>query len=132
MKKSDREKFYNETKGRCWYCWRKIEYKEMQIDHIVPQRISWNSRYSTNNLMNNENNLLCSCRKCNHYKRAELLDNFRENIKTLHERLKKQYIFEVWLNFWITQINNWSWKFYFEIIWLEKFTKLGQVLEKIN
>lgn len=132
MKKDIREKVYNETGWHCWYCWTKIEYKQMQVDHIVPQSIKDNATFTTEYKINTIENLLCTCRKCNHYKSALYLSSFREQIKTLHERLKKQYIFQVWLNFWITQINDWNWKFYFEIIWLKKFEYVNDVIEKIK
>ena len=47
--------------GRCAYCGRKIELKDMQVDHFVPQR-GWNESGS-----NELPNLMPACRMCNHY-----------------------------------------------------------------
>ena len=132
IKKAMRLEIHEECNERCGYCWRNILYSEMQVDHIVAQRNGGNAQYTTSKLMNNKKNLLSSCRKCNHYKRAETLENFRESIKTLHERLRKDYKFEVGLNYGITQINAWSGKFYYEKIGLDKFTSIEDVVTLIE
>lgn len=37
MKKETRLKVYRMYDGHCAYCGRTIEYKDMQVDHIVPK-----------------------------------------------------------------------------------------------
>ena len=37
MKKEIRERVYNKFNGHCAYCSRVIKYKDMQVDHIIPQ-----------------------------------------------------------------------------------------------
>ncbi len=37
MKKEDRLKIYRKYDGHCAYCGKSIEYKDMQVDHLVPK-----------------------------------------------------------------------------------------------
>ena len=37
MNKKQREQIYKKYNGRCAYCGEKIEYKDMQVDHIKPK-----------------------------------------------------------------------------------------------
>ena len=60
----DRQAVYEKLGGHCAYCGKKIEIKNMQIDHLQPK-----SRGGTDDF----ENLLPSCRSCNHYKRADTL-----------------------------------------------------------
>ena len=38
MTKKQREVIYDKYNGHCAYCGKKIEYKDMQVDHVIPQR----------------------------------------------------------------------------------------------
>lgn len=82
----------------------------MQIDHYYPKRLNL---YSGANVEYFEN-LMPSCRACNHYKRADLPENFRDKMKTLHERLEKIYLVRVAINFGIVKIKPFAGEFYFE------------------
>ena len=55
-----------------------------------------------------------SCRRCNHYKRANSLELFREYLKTIHSRLNDIYIFKVALDYGVVKINQFDGEFYFE------------------
>ena len=70
--KIDRYAVYNKYNGHCAYCGKKIEIKDMQVDHFKPKR-SWNGDDGADDL----SNLMPSCRRCNHYKRANSLELFR-------------------------------------------------------
>ena len=37
MKKSDRIRVWNKYRQRCAYCGKLLEYKDMQVDHIIPR-----------------------------------------------------------------------------------------------
>ena len=111
MKKSDREKVHKKYDGRCSYCGREIKYIEMQIDHLVPR-----CRKHFIEDVNAFSNLMPSCRRCNHYKRAESLDNFRRSMKTIHERIKQIYICKVGFDFGILEVKPFNGGFYFERI----------------
>jgi 5-methylcytosine-specific restriction endonuclease McrA len=105
---------YNKCQGHCGYCGSKLELKEMQVDHISPQSVPYivgGKIADTNSI----ENLMPSCRACNHYKRDNSLIVFRKMIKTLHERVEKHYINKVAKNFKIiSSIEPFDGKFYFE------------------
>lgn len=105
MKKEQRAAVYNKYDGRCAYCGKEIEYKDMQVDHVLPK-----SRGGTDDM----DNLLPTCRRCNHYKRCSNLEEYRRSIATLHERIIKPYINRVALDYGIMMIQEWDGKFYFE------------------
>lgn len=105
LTKKQRVEVYNKYNGHCSYCGNEIEYKNMQVDHIVP--IGFNG-------IDNIENYNPSCRLCNHYKRANSLNLYRLLLKTLHERLRDIYIFKVAEKYGIVTINKWDGKFYFE------------------
>jgi len=104
--KIDRTKVYNKYSGHCAYCGKEIEIEDMQVDHIVPK---------INNGTDDISNLNPSCRLCNHYKRAEPLESWRNwELNGVINRLKKVYIFKVALAFGMIEIKSWDKKFYFE------------------
>ena len=105
MKKQDRQIVYSKYNGHCAYCGKKIDYIDMQVDHQE-------SKYRGGD--NNIENLYPACRRCNHYKRAKDLEAFREYIKSLHERVEKDYIVKVGLDYEIVTIKPFDGKFYFE------------------
>lgn len=84
---------YEKYNGRCAYCGRPIEYKDMQVDHFKPQR-AWNKEdFGTDEI----NNLMPACRMCNHYKRAHDLETFRRYIAEIPRKLKENYIYKIGL-----------------------------------
>lgn len=107
QKLRERKFIYMKYDGHCAYCGTMISYKEMQIDHIIPRC----SALCDPMAISNKNP---SCRRCNHYKRAETLENFRKQMKTLHERVMNIYIVKVAVDFGIIKIEPFDGKFYFE------------------
>ena len=107
MTKLLRQRVYNKYQGRCAYCGKVIEYKDMQVDHVIPRR-----RYGDNSL----DNLYPSCRSCNHYKRARSLADFRRLMLTLHRRIGDIYLCRVAEDYGIICIHPWGGKFYFETL----------------
>lgn len=104
--KIDRQKVYEKYGGRCAYCGKEITIKEMEVDHLHPRRIGGT---------NDKDNLMPSCHTCNHYKRANTLEHFRDwLLGGLIDRLMKVYIFRVALRYNMIAINGWDKKFYFE------------------
>lgn len=104
--KIDRQAVYNKYGGRCAYCGRKIEYKDMQIDHMIPQRIGGTDEMS---------NLMPSCRLCNHYKRANNLEGFRDAISKIPCKLGRgNYIYRVGMAYGFYDGEQREVKFYFE------------------
>ena len=84
--------------------------EEMQIDHIFPKMLQHKYRKSINDF----SNLNPSCRRCNHYKRRYLLEEFRNLLTTLHVRVKKQYITKVAIDYGIVVLEPFDGIFYFE------------------
>ncbi len=113
IKKSVREKVYKKFGGCCAYCGQLMEYKQMQVDHYYPQ---CKARYYAARKIDvhAEENLMPTCRRCNHYKRAATPNQFRKLMKTLHERLEKIYILKVAVDFGMATIQPFDGLFYFE------------------
>ena len=118
MNKKQREQVYNKYGGHCAYCGKEIEYKDMQVDHLIPQR-----RATTHagrgrlpiEVIENEENYMPSCRRCNHYKRAHSLETFRRYIEEIPEKLTRDnYIYKVGLLYNLIEEHPKKIKFYFE------------------
>jgi|SRR6478735_2904037 len=117
MKKADRIEVYKKCDGHCGYCGKSITIKEMQVDHIEPQWKAKDPRYFNLSIdINHSDNLMPSCRRCNHYKRSDNLEQFREKMKTIHDRILKSYINKVGYDYGIITITPFSGQFYFEQI----------------
>lgn len=103
--KINRELVYKKYDGRCAYCGRHIKYKDMQVDHFIPQ-----ARGGTDDI----ENLMPACRMCNHYKRANSLESFRKMIESIPRKLKTNYIYKVGLAYMNIIENEKPIEFYFE------------------
>ena len=107
--KKKRQQVYDKCDGHCAYCGKEIEYKDMQVDHLQPQIETYQDD------PHRIENLMPSCRRCNHYKRGYELNYFRGMIDTLPERISNNYIVKVALDFGIMSfIDEWDALFYFE------------------
>lgn len=104
--KSIREQIYQKYNGHCAYCGCKLEYKDMQVDHVI-------SVYGKDG-GNNIDNLMPACRMCNFYKSAFSIDGFRKQLETLHERLQKTFIYRLALKYGLVEEHKKKIKFYFE------------------
>lgn len=91
--------------GHCGDCGREISIKEMQVDHMYPFHVGCG---------NDMENLMPSCRQCNHYKRGATVEMFRISLRTLHERVGGMYIHKVAVNFGLAEIKAFDGLFYFE------------------
>ena len=111
----DRMKVYEKYDGCCAYCGKDIEFKDMQVDHLQPK-----GSYKNPGTDDYEN-LMPSCRRCNHYKRANSLESFREAIETIPQKLmERNYIFKVGVDYGFFNPDNRKVKFYFEYVEGEK------------
>ena len=108
FRKSIREQVYQKYNGHCAYCGRIIKLSEMQIDHFVPKR-GWVEQ-GTDDI----DNLMPSCRLCNHYKRANSLETFRRYIAEIPQKLKQNYIYKVGIVYGNVSEEEKSISFYFE------------------
>lgn len=104
---------YNKYDGHCAYCGEKIEYKDMQVDHLIPRR-NWGNKY-TEEQIECFNNYMPSCRKCNHYKRAHSLKTFRKYIEEIPRKLSRDsYIYKIGKKYGLLKEYPQKIKFYFE------------------
>lgn len=106
LSKEDREKLYNEYDGYCAYCGEKIDIGDMQVDHIIPLKKGGEDELW---------NMICSCRSCNHYKSTLTLEQFREQLKQIPQRLiRDSATFRIALRFGLVKIKEGSPIFCFE------------------
>lgn len=118
--KKQREVIHRKYKGHCGYCGKEITLKQMQVDHMNP--ISLGSRNMVlfegifEDRTHHVDNLMPSCRRCNHYKRANTVEDFRILMKSLHDRLMNIYIVNVGIDFGVIEIKPFDGVFYFERI----------------
>ena len=107
--KIDRSAVYLKYDGHCAYCGKKISYKEMQVDHLQPK-----GNYDNPGTDAFEN-LMPSCRRCNHYKRANSLESFRRMIEKIPAKLmERNYIFKVGVDYGFFESEQRNVVFYFE------------------
>lgn len=115
MKKEVRERVYAKYNGHCAYCGKVIAYKDMQVDHLIPQTLAEYGEVYWDEVAT-ESNYMPSCRRCNHYKRANSLEVFRQMIQEIPRKLRRDsYIFKVGEDFGnVTAHYDMPIKFYFE------------------
>lgn len=110
MNKQIRQQVYEKYNGHCAYCGNLIEYKDMQVDHFRPQR-PYNGSGGTDNI----ENLMPSCRRCNHYKRANNLETYRQYLLDMKRKvLDDTYLGKVAIDYGMVEWLGWDGKFYFE------------------
>ena len=109
LTKSERTAIYNKYNGHCAYCGKEIEYKDMQVDHLTP--LNGCTRCGTDDF----ENLMPSCRRCNHYKRANSLEGWRKMIEKIPDILLcDSYIYRVALDYELVEPKPHKVVFYFE------------------
>lgn len=109
ISKETRTKVYEKYGGRCAYCGKKIEYKDMQVDHLIPL-----GSYTQNGTDDFEN-LMPACRRCNHYKRANSLESWRKMIEEIPHKLERDsYIYKVAVDYGLIEPKPHKVVFYFE------------------
>lgn len=121
MNKSTRLIVWHKYHEHCAYCGRPLAYDDMEVDHLIPQRLRWwyknpakIKQYNLTGTVDDIKNLMPSCRRCNHYKRSYLLEGFRKLMMTLHKRIMQNYICKVAVDYGIINVIPWDGVFYFE------------------
>lgn len=117
ISKEKRQAVYAKYDGRCAYCGRKIEYKDMQVDHFIPQEMEpvvIAGNFPEIDSIDDLKNLMPACRSCNHYKRAHSLDTFRRYIEEIPRKLRANYIYKIGLIYGNIIENEKPVKFFFE------------------
>lgn len=77
LTKDERMAVYRKTNGHCAYCGCVLEYKDMQVDHIIPIN-GWSEQGE-----DTMDNMLPACRSCNHYKSRSTLEGFRKMVENM-------------------------------------------------
>lgn len=118
MTKKQREQIYAKCNGHCAYCGKELEYKDMQVDHVIPQRRA-TAKAGRGRLpiemIETIDNMMPSCRSCNHYKRAHNLETFRRYIEEIPMKLSRDnYIYKVGVRYNLIEEHPRKIKFYFE------------------
>ena len=103
--KKVRQKVYEKYDGHCAYCGKKLEYKDMQVDHITPHYLNGSDELENYNP---------ACRQCNFYKGTMGIEKFRVQLTKLRERLHKVYIYRLSLAYGLIEEKENTIQFYFE------------------
>lgn len=116
ISKKVRQAVYEKYDGHCSYCGKKIDYKDYQLDHLIPRQREKYNKY-TEDEIECFKNYMPACRRCNHYKRAHSLEMFRTMIEEIPKKLlRDSYIYRVGLDYHLVKANEHPIKFYFEDI----------------
>jgi len=98
--KPNRQKVHEKYNGHCAYCGIVIAIKDMQVDHLIPQRnYVWQLKnnfkippflmHLTFSDVNHIDNLMPTCRSCNGFKSTFDLDLFRSEVSEQINRLRR-------------------------------------------
>ena len=84
-----RENVYEKCNGHCAYCGVEISMSEMQVDHVIPLKFAevYKEHQGTN--LNAIENLMPSCRSCNHYKSSLTVEKFRQALEKIPDVLQR-------------------------------------------
>lgn len=85
--KPNRQKVYDMFNGHCAYCGQSIHIKDMQVDHLYPQRLGYT--FENHGKVHCEENHMPSCRSCNNYKSGNPLEAFRASIQNQIDVLRR-------------------------------------------
>ena len=110
--KSVREKVYNKYAGKCAYCGCTLEYKDMQVDHIVSV---WHSKLNGTKINDTIENYMPSCRMCNFYKGGGDIEGLRNRIKTeMMHNLQSNFGYKMAIKYGLVKETNTDIVFFFE------------------
>lgn len=112
ISKKIREQVYMKYDGHCAYCGCKLNYKDMQVDHIVSVYVDT----LRNNKQNDSiDNLMPSCRMCNYYKQTDDIEGLRRKLQNiLMPNVRRPFIYRLALRYGLVAENIQPIRFYFE------------------
>jgi len=115
MNKEKRKLIYNKFGGRCAYCGKLINYKEMQVDHIIPKSRFHIHRGKVPYKACDIKNLNPSCASCNLWKHNFSIEVFRAEIEAQIARIRERSAsFRLMERYGIIEVVKPKIKFYFE------------------
>lgn len=109
LTKVERRIIFEKCNGHCAYCGCELQYKDMQADHVIP--LNGYKEQGEDTL----ENMLPSCRSCNHYKSAVPLEHFRKAVENFPVVLMRDSVtYKNAVRFGLVCPNPHPVKFYFE------------------
>lgn len=109
LTKAERKLIYEKCKGHCAYCGCELKYKDMQVDHVIP--LNGCKEQGEDAI----ENMLPSCRSCNHYKSAAPLEYFRKAVERFPSVLMRDSVtYKNAVRFGLVHPDPHPVKFYFE------------------
>lgn len=115
INKETRRQVYEKYNGHCAYCGCKLDYKYMQVDHVIP--VYWTDDVLRNRYegdVDTVDNYMPSCKMCNFYKSTFGIKDFRKRIETIPDRLEKVFIYRLGIKYGFIKVQKPNIKFYFE------------------
>lgn len=76
-KRSDKRYIYIRDGGTCYFCGKELLFKQISLDHYLPK-----SKGGPNDSFN----LVCSCRRCNKYKKSSVPDDYKDVLLSLFKK----------------------------------------------
>jgi len=114
----ERKAVYNKTNGHCAYCGIEITFKQMQVDHVIPIN-GWHIPGP-----DTLDNMLPTCRSCNHYKSRSDLEGFRKMLEDqLHVLMRDNVTYQIAVRYGLVNPNPQPVVFYFEKLGLSQRRK---------
>jgi len=107
----NRKALYDKFEGHCAYCGRKIDFREMQVDHYWPKCLSHHEPKLDKNRFDN---LMPACAKCNNHKHGMRPEVWRDELGKQVSRLRTTAQFDRALRFGQIKITESPIVFYFE------------------
>lgn len=83
LSSDERIAIYNKMSGHCAYCGELMDFKDMQVDHVIPLRKGGEDK---------PENMVPACRSCNHYKSTLTVEQFRKAIERMPEVLMRDSV----------------------------------------
>lgn len=105
ISKKTRELILSKYNSHCAYCGKKLDLTTLRVDHLHPHYLGGEDSFD---------NYMPACRQCNFYKSTLSLEKFREQMKSIHERVAKPFIARLAIDYGIVEIKPFDGKFYFE------------------
>lgn len=85
----ERRNIHQKYKGRCAYCGENVPYEKMQVDHLKPIYRGNKSVHPKIRGDDTIDNKMPSCAVCNRWKATMTIDQFRSEIESQINRLRR-------------------------------------------
>ncbi|NQL70541.1 HNH endonuclease [Streptococcus suis] len=105
ISKKMRQQVLSKYNNHCAYCGKVLDLKSLRVDHLHPHYRGGEDHID---------NYMPACYQCNFYKSTHTLDDFREKLLSLHERVAQPFIARLGMQYGIVVIKQFDGKFYFE------------------